>query len=625
MTSLALALPTAATAAPVSANPVVQPAVVSGVISSSPASFVASEIVKISADFPTSKPKVSLLSDNGSGGALLPVSGQTAKTADSSGKYTFSVRINTAQKVQVQTSVGDTTPVLQLTPQPTTGTLDPITEDGTGHIATARAHFTPIRKGQSATLQILTLVTTTTDEVTTAHWKDIATTTQDANGTATFSLTDPLEVSHQYRAFTGPSGATIHTISNEVVYAAGRTSKNTGLSTIYLNTNQGDSINTRTHYFEGQFSMTGSSAIPECVATGAPQLASAKGRGNYSWSFSKKSFTLKLDKKTDLCGMGKSKKWALIANAYDKSLLRGQAAFNIGSKLTNLAWTPDAKPVDLYINGSYRGSYNLVERITADPNRVNVPELDNSSTNITGGYLLEWDFRKGADHNVTAGSRGWVGIKEPENEDDGTGITTPMVNYINNYLDQADAALFGSNFTSNTSGWQKYIDKNSAVDYYIAQELMKPVDGNMWASTYMYKQADGKLFFGPMWDYDLAAGSADRAGGTVFSTGFYLRNPVNISAKQSTKTWFNRLNEDSEFRSAVASRWHQVYAALKTDDAFLAGQASIISASANENFKKWDVHEHISTSQVVKGSWSAEVSYLRGWLRTRISWMNSQY
>ena len=79
-----------------------------------------------------------------------------------------------------------------------------------------------------------------------------------------------------------------------------------------------------------------------------------KGRGNYSWSFDKKSFTLKLDKKTNLCGMGSSKKWALVANHYDKSLLRNTVADYIGSKLTNLAWTPESRPVDLWVNGSYR-------------------------------------------------------------------------------------------------------------------------------------------------------------------------------------------------------------------------------------------------------------------------------
>jgi hypothetical protein len=521
-------------------------------------------------------------------------------------------------------------------PAAPSGVLDPLKSNSAGTQGSGSAHFTPAVKGQKTALQALTIVTTATDEVKKASWKTIDTGKQDAKGNTTFALDDPLEVSHRYRAVTTPSGAGAATISNEVTFAAAKTTKNTGLSTVYLNTNEGHSINTRKRYFEGEFSMTASSRLPECKAVDIQPHASAKGRGNYSWSFSKKSFTLKLDSGQNLCGMGKSKKWALVANAYDKSLLRNTAAGNLGSKLTNMAWTPKSKPVDLYVNGSYRGSYILIERITVDEDRVNIDELKNGpkedptgandkNPNITGGYILEWDFRKGADHNVTAGKRGWVGIKEPEDEDDGSGITKKQVNYINGYLDTTDKALFGSRWKDNKTGWKKYIDEKSAVDYYIAQELTKPVDGNMWASTYMYKARNGKLFFGPMWDYDLAMGSAKRAGNTVGSTGWYLRNPVATTAKQSSTTWFNRLNDDPDFRAAVRARWNQVYPQLRTNDAFLASQQSIITKSAGANFKKWSVKEHLSAAQVVKGSWSKEVGYTRSWLRSRISWMNKQY
>ena len=226
---------------------------------------------------------------------------------------------------------------------------------------------------------------------------------------------------------------------------------------------------------------------------------------------------------------------------------------------------------------------------------------------------------------MTAGRRGWVAIDEPEDEDDGTGITHEQIHYVNTYLDATDKALFGKGFKDRTRGWRAYIDQKSAVDYYIAQELMKPVDGNMWASVYMYKARNGKLFFGPMWDYDLAAGSAARAGGTANPKGWYLRNPTNTLAKQSAQTWFNRLNDDPTFRAAVRARWKQVAPALRTDDAWIAKQKTILSKSAAANFGKWNVHEHLSTSQVVKGSWPKEVSYLRRWMKTRISWMNSQY
>ena len=492
--------------------------------------------------------------------------------------------------------------------------LAPITGSG----KTVTATFSPAVSGQKTSLQMLTIKTTETNETTTPSWKTIATSTQSSSGKTTFSVSDPREVSHQYRAVSGS------TTSNIVTFAAPLPSKATGLSQLYFNSYEGNSVNTRDRWFEGEFSMTNGAG---CGPVPKTPKARMKGRGNYSWGFAKKSFSINLKDGLNLCGLGKSKKWAIVANHYDKSLLRNTVAGHVGQALSHLAWTPSSKPVDVYVNGSYRGSYILIERVTIDDERVNIPELkgskDNVQPNITGGYLLEWDFRKGADKNVTAGSRGWVGIKEPEDPGDPEGITDAQVSYINGYLDKTDAALFGSNFKDDANGWKKYIDLASAVDYYIGMELMKPVDGNMWASVYMYKQRSGKLYFGPLWDFDLAMGSANRAGNVVSPSSWYLRNPLGVSAMQSDKTWFNRLNEDPDFRNAVSARWNQVYGSL-SQSSFIDSQASLISTSASENFKKWSVTEHLSKYQVVKGSWSKEVSYLKSWMSSRRSWMNGQ-
>ena len=121
-------------------------------------------------------------------------------------------------------------------------------------------------------------------------------------------------------------------------------------------------------------------------------------------------------------------------------------------------------------------------------------------------------------------------------------------------------------------------------------ELMKPVDGNMWASVYMWKPQGGKLQFGPMWDFDLAAGSANRAGGTVNSSGWYLRNQITTTAKQSTKTWFNRLNEDSSFRSAVSDRWDDVKGQLDDSDSFLSAESGKIKDSATRELQEVERH-----------------------------------
>ncbi len=222
---------------------------------------------------------------------------------------------------------------------------------------------------------------------------------------------------------------------------------------------------------------------------------------------------------------------------------------------------------------------------------------NNNDPCITGGYILEWDFRKGADYNAYLGSdSGYVGVKDPENDLDRSdnvtkkGISTYQKNYIKSYLNTVDSTLRGSGYTNDTTGWKKYIDEASAVDYYIGMEYMKPVDGNMWASVYMYKQrdsaagaGDGKLYFGPLWDFDLSSGSANRAGNVVSSSGFYLKSNLNTGAQQSTKTWFHRLNEDADFRAAVKTRWNQIKGSIDTT-AFLNGRKAIIDTSADQTY-----------------------------------------
>ena len=620
--------------------------------------------VSIAVDFPTGTytegvwgnyPYLVLSTASSQGGTYTPMGAAVKST--SSGTYTFSYPVGTGE-VWLQVCSDPSKP---------NGQAGKLYNDGLHFICTAEVKLDPqipppagivldtpaaaaktftatftgaaAKSGQSASLQLWTILSSMTTEVTNASWKTVATASQTSAGKATFTVSDPFEVSHKYRVITGT--APMYTSDDVTDVAATLGAKNTGVPQVYFNSNEGASVNTRTRYFDGQFKLIQPSSgakYPECtsyvIKSGNPPKAALKGRGNYSWSFAKKSFTLKLDSKANLCGMGNSKKWALVANHYDKSLLRNTVADYIGSKLTNMKWTPESRPVDFWMNGVYQGSYILIERVAPD---VDVPRIPykalDSNVGVTGantpGYIMEWDFRKGADKNVTVGSRGWVGLKDPENDYDkagvntGLGINQSQVDYINGYLDSCDATLFGSNFKDSSSGWRSCIDEASAVDYYIGMELMKPVDGNMWASVYMWKPKDGKLQFGPMWDFDLAAGSANRAGGAVNSSGWYLRNVISTTAKQSTKTWFNRLNEDSNFRSAVRARWNTVYQDLQTSLTFLDTERGNINASATENFKKWSVTQHLSTSQVVKGSWSAEVSYLRSWLAARIKWMNS--
>jgi hypothetical protein len=314
-----------------------------------------------------------------------------------------------------------------------------------------------------------------------------------------------------------------------------------------------------------------------------------------------------------------------VANHYDRSLLRNSAANFIGRQFDNLEYTPKDAPIDLYVNGSYRGSYILIERVNLEGGRIDEEELkyednpaDCTQPNITGTYLLEWDYRKSSEHNFGANDHGWVGINEPEDED----YCSAMGSYINSYVDAADKDLYDGAADSND--WMTRIDLASAVDYYIAMEFLKPVDGNMWTSVFMYKPRGEKIHFGPLWDFDLAEGSARRAGNVVSPSSWYLRNSLGVSAMQTSKTWFNRMNENPTFRAAVKRRWNEVDQDINDVLAYLRSRESLIRKSANENYRKWNHDKPISEYQVIKGSWGSDVDYLVDWLDKRWLWMHGQ-
>ena len=518
------------------------------------------------------------------------------------------------------TSTNECTGTETVTPQETGATLGDFETAGSyGQAARVEAAFVPADSGASASLQV--------KRIGNGDWDTIETASQNSSGVASFYISNPLEVEHDYRAVSNGI------LTNVKKYAGPMLSKNSGVATVHFNSNDGESVNTRSKYFEGELSIKGGPLTPDCGNV-APFEAEMKGRGNYSWSFDKKSFSLKFGDKMDLCGMGSSKKWALVANHYDRSLLRNTVANEVGDIFDNLKYTPNDTPVDLYVNGSYRGSYILIERINFEGGRLDFPELKAQDTpgmcsgadpdvgttaDVNGSYLLEWDFRKGGeDLNFGAGGRGWVALKEPEEED----YCQNMGAFINDYVDLADRDLFDGSPAYND--WMSRIDLATAVDYYLAMEFLKPVDGQMWTSVYMYKPRGGKLEMGPLWDFDLGLGSADRAGNVVSPTGWYLRNPINVSAKQTEVTWFNKLNENPTFRAAAKQRWNEVDSQLYALDSYVSAKANVIEDSADWNYRKWNHDSKISQYQVIRSNWNADVSYLRNWVANRASWMNSQ-
>ncbi|MET0355562.1 MAG: CotH kinase family protein [Cellvibrio sp.] len=410
------------------------------------------------------------------------------------------------------------------------------------------------------------------------------------------------------------------------------------LPVLNLNTDNAAEINSRETYVKGNFSLSA-----EGVADVSGTLE-VRGRGNSTWDFPKKPYRLKLTNSTALLGMPKGKNWVLLANYADKTLIRNDIAFMFSRSL-GFEWTPRSQHVELRLNGVYQGVYQLVEHIRVDANRVNIDELkidDIGSDKITGGYLMEVDFRMSKSFcfygNPDPSCANSVNGSNPQREvefclDSDHGMEPACLaspetlldplwvnqrNYIQTYYANAEAALFGANFKDPVLGYAAYFDVDSVVNYYIENELFKNIDGAS-ASFFLYKKRGGKFFFGPIWDFDLAMGNAGYAGASD-PEKWHIRNAP----------WFAQFFKDPAFEAKVKARWKTLKDEGKIDYIFQYAQARAtwLDAQQKKNYELWSITDVVEWimhgTHGGTGSYEAEVKELIRWQRERTNWIDSQ-
>jgi len=337
-----------------------------------------------------------------------------------------------------------------------------------------------------------------------------------------------------------------------------------------------------------------------------------RGRGNSTWTMPKKPYKLKLDAKAPLLGMPSDKDWVLLANYSDKSLLRTRVAFELGNRV-GLPWSPRSRFVEVFINDAYMGTYQLGEGVKVGSNRVDIPELEEdeiSGRDLTGGYLLEVDaWLDGdvffiTDHNVP------FLVDTPE------APVPEQFAYIQDYIQRTEDAIYSADFADPATGYAAYIDVDSFIHWFLVNELMKNNDAIFFSSVWMYKQRDDKLFMGPLWDFDIAAGNVNHNGNDD-PTGWWVR----------LSPWINRLFEDPAFEARVRARWNELKAEqFDTILDYIDESSAALMQSASNNFQRWPIlNEWVWPNAVVTGSYEGEIQYLRQWLESRIAWMDAQF
>ena len=333
-----------------------------------------------------------------------------------------------------------------------------------------------------------------------------------------------------------------------------------------------------------------------------------RGRGNASWDqFPKKPYRLKFkSKQSPLGAPASAKKWTLISNYSDKSLMRNILAFE-ASRRIGQAYTPYCHPVDVIVNGEYRGCYQLCDQVEAAEGRV--PAKD--------GYLIEIDAYAWKEVSAFWSWRGTpVTIKHPDEDD----ITDSQRQHIESFFNQMETAALGEDFTDPEKGYRKYLDLESFLRNLLVGDFCGNTD-LLW-SVYMYKDAkDGKLYTGPTWDHDLSFDNDYRSYPVNANNDFiflFVPSPASDAVRDITR---RIVKEDPEAKKLLAQYWNQALEEgdLKTLPEYLDQTYVLLQESQELNFKRWNIlNSQVHMNFQALGTYEAEVNFLKNCLKERL-------
>lgn len=308
----------------------------------------------------------------------------------------------------------------------------------------------------------------------------------------------------------------------------------------------------------------------------------------------------------------------------DKTLMRNVLAMKLANDLGS--YHSRTEFVELYINDSYEGIYVMMEKIKRDKNRINIAKLreeDIDGDELTGGYVFKID--KGfpdwrSDFEIVNKPGALIGYQyvSPVREK----MQTEQKEYIESYIDSFELALHRGSYGGKV--WQDYIDINSFVDHFIIKELAKDVDAYR-ISSYYYKEKDsqgGKLFAGPVWDFNIAFGNANYCEGFEPSGWMYSRN-----CDLGNPFWWIQLMKENDFTNQLSCRWTELREGALSQSSildFIDEQVDYLSPAVDRNFQRWPIlNQFVWPNPQVHGSFLGEVNNLKQFIASRLRWMDS--
>lgn len=345
-----------------------------------------------------------------------------------------------------------------------------------------------------------------------------------------------------------------------------------------------------------------------------------KVRGNSTADAEKKPFNIKLSKKVDVLGMGKGKKWCLLANCFDPTLLRNYVALELARRM-GLAFTPDQRIVELYLDGVYKGCYLLTEAVQINENRVDI----NSGN---GDFIIEYEKNRVEAETTYITSNGLrFSAKDPEYSDFLEDAAAEQ--HVRETVAKLGAALDSGNYEAVC----EIVDVESMADFYLLNEFYKTVDVGL-SSVYFY-YTNGKFYGGPVWDFDLSSGNAgllEPSHREYFTAG----SDKSYIGLYAVKQVFGKLMNYPEFRILVSEEldyFKDTFQSLVGENGLIQTTMKAMRPVFEKNFTStanggagWSVSKQQVIYMYTPGkTYDANFNYYYNWIVNRLSWMNNSW
>jgi subtilisin-like proprotein convertase family protein/spore coat protein CotH len=364
-------------------------------------------------------------------------------------------------------------------------------------------------------------------------------------------------------------------------------------------------------------------------------------RGSWSQTFPQKQYgfetldSLNVETDASILGMPAESDWVLNAPYNDKTCMRNVLVYDIANKTGHYA--SRTRYCELVLNNDYKGIYVMMEKVKRDANRVDISKLtvnDTTGNDVTGGYIFKLD------KNTGSGGAGWLSqydgfpgtpvefqYEYPSDVD----IRPQQAVYIHSFVDSFENALHAAWFLSPDSGYRKYIDVQSFVDYFILNEACRNVDAYR-ISTFLYKQKitkGGKLCAGPAWDYNIAFWNADYCEGNIANGWQYQFNSFcGTAGGDNVPFWWEKFLQDTLYTAQLRCRWNQLRGSVLNTDTLMASidaQAAMLDEAKDRHFNAWPIMGIAvwANPQPVATSYSGEIASMKNWIQQRMTWLDA--